>query len=338
MSTVDALPPFTSQAAARTKASLSIVVPVSERPAPLDEIYESYAPTLFSMALPFEFIFVITSWGRRLVAPLEELVAEGAPIRVLEVGPRAGESGMLVAAASRAEGDFLVTIPPYLRVAPESIAALVERITSGEVDMVTACRSREGDSWFNRLQSRTFHALLGAAIGRGFRDVASGVRAFPAQLLQEVTLYGDFFRFLPILARNEGWRVEEIEVPQHPADRRSRVYSAGVYVRRLLDILAVYFLARFTHKPLRFFGLLGSMLSVTGGVLFVIIAVQRFLGEAISDRPLLLLAVLLFVLGIQAIAIGLIGEIIVHFGASRTRLYRVRETRVAPQTESTPKP
>jgi hypothetical protein len=305
--------------------SLSVIVPVSERPRPLDEIYRRFAPGVSALGVPYEFIFVVSPWGRPLTAALRPLIEEGAPIRVLEVGPRAGESGMLVAGAARAKSEILVTLPPYFRVRPEAIGLLVERVRSGDVDMATGCRSRRGDSWFNRLQNRAFHALLNLAIGGGFHDIASGVRAFRAQLLDEIMLYGDFFRFLPILARSEGYRVEELEVPQHEEDQGRRVYGVGVYYRRLLDLLGVFFLARFTQKPLRFFGLVGSAFGGSGAVVLLVLFVQRLMGQDLADRPLLLLGVLLFVLGVQAIAIGLVGEIIVHFGASNRRLYRVRE-------------
>jgi hypothetical protein len=275
--------------------------------------------------MPFEFIYVVSPWGLGMTAPLRPLIVEGAPIRVLEVGPRASESGMLMAAAAHARGDILLTLPPYYRVRPEAIAMLVERLLSGEVDMATGCRSRSGDAWLNRVQNKAFHALLNLGVKDGFRDIASGVRAFRAQLPKEIALYGDFFRFLPILARSEGYRVEEVVVPQHEADQGRRLYAPGVYYRRLLDLLGVFFLARFTQKPLRFFGMVGSAFGGAGGIILIILFVQRLMGQGIADRPLLLLGVLLFMLGVQAIAIGLVGEIIVHFGAGSRRLYRVRE-------------
>ena len=319
-------------------ASLTVILPVSERPCPLDEIYREFAPAVATLGMPYEFVFVISPWGRELAARLRPLIAEGAPVRVVEVGLRASEAGMLVAGAARAKGEILVTLPPYYRVRPEAIVTLVQRVLSGDVDMATARRSRRGDAWFNRLQNRVFHLLLNLGIGGGFQDVASGVRAFRTQLLDEIVLYGDFFRFLPILASAEGYRVEELEVPQHEKDQRRRVYSPGVYYRRLLDLFGVYFLARFTQKPLRFFGLVGSVFGLAGGIILVVLFVQRLMGEGIADRPLLLLGVLLFVLGVQAIAIGLVGEIIVHFGASKRRLYRVRELEVDSRSGTTAKP
>ena len=114
-----------------------------------------------------------------------------------------------------------------------------------------------------------------------------------------------------------------------------RLYSPGIYLRRLLDVLGLFFLLRFTEKPLRFFGLLGSALSVAGGAILLVVLVQRLGGQSLADRPLLLLGVLLAVLGVQAIALGLIGEIIVHLHATRRPSYRVSR-RSTENTDSRP--
>ena len=145
------------------------------------------------------------------------------------------------------------------------------------------------------------------------------------QVLEVVPVYGDLFRFLPILAEREGFRVEEVTVTPHSDDRRTRVYSPAVYLRRLIDLLGLFFLVRFTTKPLRFFGLIGGIFSGLGAVILLVLFVQRLGGDPIADRPMLLLGVLTFVLGVQAVAIGLVGEIIVHLSPKEgRRAYRVR--------------
>jgi len=147
-------------------------------------------------------------------------------------------------------------------------------------------------------------------------------------------LYGDFFRFLPVLALRDGYSVVEIDAEQHPRDARLRVYSPGTYLRRAIDVFGLFFLSRFTYKPLRFFGLIGTMLGAAGGVILVIVFVQRLAGQGLANRPILLLAVLLFTLGVQAIALGLIGEIIVHFNAPSRRAYRVAGERPGDERRS----
>jgi hypothetical protein len=114
-------------------------------------------------------------------------------------------------------------------------------------------------------------------------------------------------------------------VPQHPGNARTRVYGPGVYARRLLDIAAFFFLAKFTEKPLRFFGLVGSGFFAAGAVTSLVLLVNRLQGQGIANRPLLLLAVLLLALGVQLMGLGLVGEIIVHLRAPHRRAYRVRE-------------
>ena len=144
-------------------------------------------------------------------------------------------------------------------------------------------------------------------------------------VLETVPVYGDLFRFLPVLAEREGFRVEEVSVTSHPKDRRARIYAPGIYVRRLIDLLGLFFLVRFTRKPLRFFGILGGVFSGVGAAILLVLFVQRLGGQGIADRPLLLLGVLTFVLGGQAIAIGLVGEIIVHLSPKEgRRAYRIR--------------
>jgi hypothetical protein len=142
---------------------------------------------------------------------------------------------------------------------------------------------------------------------------------------EALPLYGDLHRFIPALALREGYRVDEVAVPQHPRDARVRVYWPGVYLRRLLDIAAFFFLAKFTEKPLRFFGLVGLTFLGAGAVISLVLLIQRVEGQGIANRPALLLAVLLVALGVQLIGLGLVGEIIVHLRAPHRRGYRVRE-------------
>jgi hypothetical protein len=182
----------------------------------------------------------------------------------------------------------------------------------------------------NRLQSAVLHLLLGGVLGDQLHDVACGVRAMRREIPNEVTLHGDFARFLPLLALLEGFQVEEVKAPVHRRAMRGRVHGPGTYLRRLVDVLGLLFLLKFTEKPLRFFGLIGSGLTAIGAVVLLVVFAQRLAGQGLADRPVLLLGVLLITLGIQAIALGLIGEMIVHLSASQRRRYRLRTPQSRP--------
>ncbi len=307
--------PLAPRAEAEQGPIFSVIVPVSERPEPLGELYDEFSDALAEAGCPSEFLFVSEPWGREATEPLQGRAKNGMPIRVLYVGQNVGESSLLLAAAEASRGRYFITLPPYRRIKPTEIVKLIEQLRAG-ADLVTAVRRREGDRWINRLQAKTFHTLLGWLVGGHFRDIASGVRVMQRHVLEEVPLYGDSFRFLPLLASREGFRVVEVEVEQDQRDHRTKIYSPGIYVRRVLDLIGIAFLTRFTRKPLRFFGLVGSLFATLGGIILAVMLVQRFGGTPVANRPMFVLGMMLVVLGLQAFALGLVGEIIVHLNAA----------------------
>lgn len=303
---------------------VSVIVPVEQPPFSLEALYREYAAPLRAAGLRFEFVFAAYAWHREHTRPVEALAAAGEPIRLFEVGHGIGETMLLKLAAERCRGRVLVTLPTYLQVEAAVLPALVKQVEQGD-DLVVARRHPRVDSLVNRWQSWVLHRIVSPLSGDSIHDVACGVRALRPALLRELTLYGDFARFLPLLAMREGWKVSELPAAVHPDAMAARVYGPGVYLRRLIDVLGLLFLLRFTEKPLRFFGLLGSLAFVPGLLILAVVFVQRLAGQGIAERPLLLLGVLLTTLGVQSIALGLVGEMIVHLQAPRRRSYRLRE-------------
>jgi hypothetical protein len=301
---------------------VSVVVVVSERPINLRGLYDAYSRALQEAGWVYEFIFVIEGGLVGISKPLLELRASGEPVRVVEVAQPVGEAMLLRLGAARAQADVILSIPAYWRVDPDSVPRLLATVDEG-ADMAVACRWPREDSWVNRLQNRAFHKMVRRVSGSELKDLACGVRAFRTIVLDEVPLYGDFYRFFPLLAHRVGFRVAEVPLPQHPEDVTPRVYPPGIYLRRLLDLLGMFFLLRFTNKPLRFFGIVGSGLSFAGFVVLLVLAVQRIEGQGLADRPMLLLGVLFLALGVQAIALGLIGEIIVFLSSPEHPPYRI---------------
>jgi hypothetical protein len=311
----------------RTDEAVSVLVPVSERPIPLHELYEEFARPLRSAGLTFEFVFIVEPEHWELLASLEELRDEGEPIQVLRVGRAAGDTALLRTGADQAVHDLFLTLPAYPRIEADALIDVLEPVLRG-ASMSVARRWPRQDSWLNRLQNRVFHVLAASAAGgHSINDVACGVRAIRRDVFESLPMYGDFHRFLPFFALRQGYRVEEVEAPQHLDDHQPRIYPYSIYLRRVLDVFGLYFLMRFTEKPLRFFGLVGGGSFLLGSAIVLVLAVQRIQGQALADRPILLLGVLLMVLGVQAVALGLIGEIIVHVNTLRGGDRVVRELR-----------
>lgn len=243
-------------------------------------------------------------------------------VRVLELEHAVGDAGMLRAGADHARGDLLLTAPWPAEVELSVVPEMLARILDG-ADLAVAVRGGGRTGRSAVLQSRLFNRLLSLAGGTRVRDVASGTRVMRREVVEEIPLYGDFHRYLPILATRFGFRVEEVEAVQAPRARRPPVHKLSTYLSRGIDLITVLFISRFTRTPLRLFGALGSALLAIGGTLLLVIGIERLLGTPLGDRPILVLATLLVGFGVQAFTIGLLGELLLFFHAGQFRDYRV---------------
>lgn len=308
-----------------TSRRVSVIVRVTERPSPLDEIYRQYAPPLLEHEPSTEFLFAVPPWARKLTEPLQPLIEAGAPIRIIESIRGLGEANLLREAAAHASADTILTMPAYPRVEAGALPDLFDAVAEG-ADFVIARRWPRTDNWLSRLQTKAFNTILRRLVGHSITDIGSGVQAMRRRVLEQTPLYGDFYRFLPVLALREGFSVVEMDAAQHPADKSTKMHRPSTYVRRLIDVLGLFFLVRFTEKPLRFFGLVGGTLAIAGSGMLVVLFIQRVsYNQPLADRPILLLAIIALTLGVQAIALGLIGEMIVNLHASRDRRYRLAD-------------
>jgi glycosyltransferase involved in cell wall biosynthesis len=306
------------------KQSVSIIIPVSERYDDIVPLYEAYQQALDDYEP--EFVYVLDGDFPDSMQALKELKARGEPVSIVKLARCFGEATALTAGFKQTGGDIIVTLPAYEQVVPAEIEKVLAEILRGQTDLVVGRRWPRIDTWINRLQAAVFNSFSRLMVGRQFNDLGCSVRAMKRQVLEEVPLYGDQHRFLPILADKQGFRMVEVNVQQSPRDAFRRVYAPGVYVRRLLDLFTVFFLTKFTKKPLRFFGLVGALLLVAGFLTIIYPVIERmFFGVALMDRPVILLGSLMLLLGVQVLAIGLVGEIIIFTHASELREYTVEE-------------
>jgi glycosyltransferase involved in cell wall biosynthesis len=302
------------------------VIPISERHDDLRELYFQYARELSKTGFTHEFIFVLDGPDHDALQTLKSLKEEHpGEVVVVTLSRWFGEATALSVGFDKARGEVILTLPSYFQVAPHEVHRIFKKLAEDDQDLVVAWRYPRIDSRFNRVQSRLFHWLVRLLTGARYHDVSCGVRLMRRKVAEEIHLYGDLHRFLPVSAYQRGFHVSELPVQQSPQDARLRVYGPGVYLRRLLDILTFFFLFRFTKKPLRFFGLIGSGIFGAGTVITVYIGAERLLGTTPAARPLLILGVLLMVFGIQLFSTGLLGEIIIFTHARDVKEYHVEE-------------
>jgi glycosyl transferase family 2 len=321
----------------RSDIDLSVIVPVGPRHDELHQLYGEYSRGTAATGLRTEFIFVLDGPMPEVATQLRLLADGNAGVVVVSLTRESGEATALMLGFEQARGALLLTLPAYHQIEPEGIPKLVEGLRNS--DMAVAHRfPRKGGS-LEAMRRNLFHGWLGKVTGLKLHDLGCGARAMKRRVFEEITLYGDQHRFLPILAHRQGFRVVEVEVAQSRQDKNRSGYRVRDYAHRFLDLFTVFFLVRFTKKPLRFFGMVGVVTFLLGTALVTYMVIERiFFDVGLSDRPALLLASLLVVLGLQVFAIGLLGELIIFTHAKDVKDYQVDEVIQIParRIEGTP--
>jgi glycosyltransferase involved in cell wall biosynthesis len=308
--------------AQRNDGHLSIIIPVGERRDDAAELYQEYKAGLAVTGRACQFIFVLDGPCPEFAAGLQTLIDAGQDITVVALTRAFGEATALMAGFEQASGEIILTLPAYHQIQGSEVNKLVEGMDSA--DMVIGRRWPRVGGPIESFRRRMFHGLIAWITGLRFNDLGCGARVMDRRVLEEISLYGDQHRFLALLADHQGFRVREVNVLQSPRDRFKGHYRAREYTHRVLDIFTVFFLVRFTKKPLRFFGMVGVSMFGVGVLVVLALVVQRlFFDQNLADRPALLLASLMVVLGAQLFALGLLGELIIFTHAKHIKDYQV---------------
>lgn len=222
-------------------------------------------------------------------------------------------------------GDIIVACGSYQQITKESFGELLDSIAD-DTDIISPWRQRRVDPFFNQLQSRIFNYLARKIIGTDLHDLSCTVKIFRREVLEETKLYGNMYRFLPIVAAQKGFISKEIKCEHYKEKGKTGFYKISEYIERIIDILTLYFNVRFIKKPLRFFSAIGSVFLVIGLFIICLVFTQRiFYDHAIGDRPILLLAIVFMVLGAQSASFGLLGEIIAFTHGRKQKGYAIKK-------------
>lgn len=304
--------------------ALSVIITVTERADNLIAMHDRYNAALRKAGVSeLEFIYVMAPYYTDIRDQLLRKCDAGEPISVVELTRNFGEATALKAGVLQARHDLIMTLPPYEQIVPDSLGQVLAAL--GDNDAVVVRRWPRLDSSIKQLQSNALHGVIKAFTKAPFGDVGCGVRLYRKNVFDETTLYGDFHRFLPMLAYEQGFVIKVIDIPQSQADSHRLVYSPLTYLSRMLDVLTVIFLTKFNKRPLRFFGAAGATFIGIGALGLSYIGIDRiFFDIAAGDRPAMVLFILSLALGVQLAAIGLVGETLIFTHAKDIKEYKVR--------------
>jgi len=305
-----------------TDVRLSVIVPIGDRHADINALHTEYRRGVEAIGCSYEFIYVVDGAFQDAISALEALIRSGERITAVHLARSFGESTALMLGLEQAGGEIILTLPAYFQIDVDDISNLVRALNSA--DVVVGRRWPRTGGVLERLRRGIFHGLVSWMTGLKLNDLGCNARAMKRRVLEEISLYGDQHRLLPALADRQGFRVLEIDVRQSAKDRFEGSYRTREYAHRFLDIFAVFFLVRFTKKPLRFFGMIGAALLCVGTALILYLVVDRLIfSVGLANRPALLLSSLLVVLGLQLFALGLLGELIIFTHARDMKDYQV---------------
>lgn len=291
--------------------SISVVVPVLNEEESLPELYRELIETLDAVGLPFELIFIDDGSTDGSIRVLRRLHAADDRVQVIQFRRNFGKSAALQAGFAAASGDAVITMDADLQDVPAEIPALLARLDQG-VDLVSGWKFPRHDPLSKRLPSALFNAVVRRMSGVRLHDFNCGLKAYRAEVLDEIRLYGELHRYVPVLAHFRGFRVDEIQVQHRPRRYGVSKFGAGRFTRGFFDLLTVLFLTQYTRRPLHFFGWFGLSALVAGFGINAYLAILWFLGNPIGHRPLLTLGVLLSIVGVQFLVFGLLGEMIAN--------------------------
>lgn len=305
---------------------VSAVIALMDDCPELGEIIRQYAREFEDHGKTYEFVLVLDGLGEARTARVREQVPEGAPVRFAHFNQPFGEERALAVGYRTARGRLIVSLPSYMQLDPGDIHHVIDALENG-FDLVAGWRVPRVDPTLNRIQSWLYNRAMSSMTGVRLHDLNCGLTGLRKEVVDEVLVEGNVSRFLPVLAHRQGFKVGEVRVRHLREKGRAGFFGFGVYVRRVLDVVALMFITRFTRKPLRFFGMAGGLCVAAGLALMAWLAVDYLLLESVGgdprNRASLVISMSLIVLGVQIFALGLVGEIIIFTNSHNVRDYTV---------------
>jgi glycosyltransferase involved in cell wall biosynthesis len=310
---------------------LSVVIPIHNEEGSIVPLYERLSATLEAVRQPCEIIFVDDASTDRSFELLANLVERDPRLKVVRLRRNFGQTAALSAGFHEAQGDVIVSMDGDLQHAPEDIPALLAKIEEG-YDIASGWRKNRVDHPLTRkLPSRVANWFMAKASGVDLHDFGTTFKAYRAEILRDINLYGELHRFIPALASFYGARVVEVPIQNVPRTAGGSHYGLGRTFNVLFDILTIKFLLSYFTRPMHFFGKLGLLGTTAGGAILGYIGIRKLMGYEIliEHGPLMLAGSLLLLAGLVMFTTGLLGEVLIrtYFESQGRRIYAVREIR-----------
>lgn len=321
---------------------LSIVIPLLNEEGNLKLLHHKLTESLVTLGQPYEIIFINDGSTDKSPQLLAELFALDPAVQVIHFQQNFGKTAAITAGFRHSRGDIIITLDADLQDDPAEIPRLLARLEEG-YDLVAAWRHDRQDPIDKTWPSRLFNLVVATFSGLHLHDFNCGFKVYRRAVTEQIPLYSDFHRFIPVLAAGKGFRIAELQVQHHPRYAGVSKYGAGRAVRGFLDFITVLFLTTYLKHPLRLFGTsglfmfsLGSLIELYLAFLWLMRAVTGSPVEPIGTRPLFTVGILAMILGIQLFSTGLLGEMLRYFTFRPEQEYTIKQILTREPTSTAP--
>lgn len=292
-----------------TTPGISVIIPVLNERESLPDLHKELTQVLTGTRKSHEIVFVDDGSSDGSVEYCRKLVQEDPAVVLVELRRRFGKATALQAGFKVAAGDVVITMDADLQDDPKEIPRFLEALDR-EYDLVSGWKENRKDPIGKTLPSKFFNFVTSKASGLKLRDFNCGFKAYRREVVEDLDVYGELYRYIPVVVHSKGYRVGEIPVSHRSRRFGKSKYGIERFVRGPLDLLTILFLVTFRKRPLHLFGPIGAVVGFIGFAIDLYLAILWFSGEFIGDRPLLLLGTLMIIVGIQILIFGLLGEMI----------------------------
>lgn len=316
---------------------LSVVIPIYNEEENINPLYEELKGVLKTLKYDHEIVFVNDGSSDSSLALLEKIQQQDSNVVVVSFRRNFGQTAAMSAGFAYASGDVIATMDGDMQNDPHDLPNFLAKMNDG-YDLISGWRYKRQDPFLNRrLPSMIANKIISTVTGVHLHDYGCTLKTFRKEITQGIHLYGEMHRFIPAIASGVGGRITEIRANHRPRRFGTSKYGISRTLRVVLDLMTVKFLLNYATRPIHVFGMMGMFSGGIGFALALMMTIQRtFFHVPMSDRPLLLLAVLLLFMGIQFISIGLLGELQVrtYHESQGKPIYVVRKVLGGKQKES----
>ena len=314
-------------------ARISILVPVMDEAATIAPLVEKIAATMGNIhGYTYEVMFVDDGSRDKTWAQICEVANAFPHVSGISLRRNFGKAAAIQQGLNATTGEIVITMDGDLQDDPAEIPRFLEKIKKG-ADLVSGWKKVRHDPLGKTVPSRLFNVVTSRISGIAIHDFNCGFKAYRREIFDQISLYGELHRFIPVLAGAAGYKVAEIAVEHHPREHGKSKYGVARLFKGLLDLLTVVTITRFGSRPGHLFGGIGLLLGMAGVAINILLTVEWLNGAAIGHRPLLSLGVLLCIVGVQFVLFGMLAELIISRkqiklpgGAVKMRTRGVRES------------